>query len=164
MKEVVKWFNYAEFNPCTNHFDYKPYSAVRPMTKEEQMISFCFDLTLWIDAISIIATIIAALAIAAIMGESIGLLWILPTIAIGCTIFAISWNCGQKLEDKINHFTDWGFEIEELIYAQKQGEQDDIAKAWRAEHPLEEAIRKAQTTKNCTDIAELAREFAKVLK
>lgn len=164
MKEVVKWFDYAEFNPCTGRFGYKPYSAVRPMTKEERIISFCYNLTLWIFVIAFAATLIASITIACIINEPIALLYVLPIIAVGITICALSWCWAEKLESKINHFADWGFEIEELMYAQKQGEQDDIAKAWRAEHPLEEAIRKAQTTKNCTDIAELAREFAKVLK
>ena len=164
MKEVVKWFDYQEFNPCTGRFDYKPYSAVRPMTKEERIISSCYNLTLWIFVIAFVAMLIASITIACIMNEPIALLYIAPIMAIGITVCALSWYWSLKLEDKIDHFTDWGFEIEELMYAQKQGEQNDIAEAWRAEHPLEEAIRKAQSTKNCTDIAELAREFAKILK
>ena len=164
MKEVVKWFDYQEFSPRTGRFHTKPYSVTRPMTKDERIISFCYDLALWIFVIAFAATLIASITIACIIEESIALLYILPIMVIGTAICALSWYWAQKLENKIDHFADWGFEIEELIYAQKQGEQNDIAEAWRAGHPLEEAIRKAQNTRNCTDIAELAREFAKVLK
>ena len=158
MKTIERTMHFPIFNPQVNDFYYERHDYSRPATQQERCLHTKYRLLIALSAITII-------------GYAIGLLLALATevnwwdlILIPIT-FLWSWLVAQmmnqllKWEDQICDFKNHGFEAEELQYDQIAQEENDKAEKWRAEHPLEEAIRKVQETKNCNDIAALLKLY-----
>ena len=158
MKTVKRTIYFPKFNEKCNDFEYEGRTYERPMTEQERNLMIRYRLLI-------------AFVFATIISYSIGLLLALATkvdwtdLALIPITFVWGWlvvkmfKQGFKWEDEIACFNDHGFEAERLLYDQVAQEEKHKAEKWRAEHPLEEAIRKAQKTKNCNDIATLLRLY-----
>lgn len=169
---VYKWYQNKVFNPKKNKFELaEPTRHQRPMTNEEIQIKKRDTFWTWFNFFGCIIFftigIISTMSLA-VMGDSkiwvaFGW-WCLGGVGLTAAYFIFYFCVGKQQEEKydkkLDRFSDWGFEIFDLIHEEQAERQSAIAKEWREKHRLEEAIRIAQETKNCNDIAELARLFA----
>ena len=163
-KTIERTMYYPSFNEEDNNFEYNEYTHERPMTKKELKwerlwIAF-FAIPLVILLISTVCLIIGAVLDIKILGYT-ALIGIATTIVI-MVLFSLTLE--KKYDAIMLDAQDIGFDDEILRWEQITQEQNDIAKQWRAEHPLEEAIRKAQLSKSSVDIATAMREYAELLK
>lgn len=163
-KTIERTMYYPSFNEQDNNFEYVEYTHERPMTKKELKWE-----RLWIAffAIPLITLLISIGCF--IIGVAFDIEVLGYTALIGmATVIVIMVLFSLTLEKKYNaimlNAQDIGFDDEILRWEQITQEQNDIAKQWRAEHPLEEAIRKAQLSKSSVDIATAMREYAELLK
>lgn len=158
MKIIERTMHFPIFNPQVNDFYYERHDYSRPATKQERCLHIKYRL---LTALFIIAII--GYAIGLLLSLATGVTWIdlvlIPITLVWCWLLAKMLNTLFKWEDQIACFNDSGFEAEELLYNQISQEENDKAEKWRAEHPLEEAIRRAQETKNCNDIAALLKLY-----
>ena len=163
-KTIERTMYYPSFNEKDNNFEYIEYTHERPMTKKELKwerlwIAF-FAIPLVILLISIGCFIIGVAFDIEVLGYA-GLIG-MATVIVIMVLFSLT------LEKKYNaimlNAQDTGFDDEILRWEQITQEQNDIAEQWRAEHPLEEAIRKAQLSKSPVDIATAMRRYAELLK
>ncbi len=158
MKIVKRTMHFPIFNPKVNDFYYERHDYSRPATQKEKGLCIRYRLLVALFAITIISYalgLIFALAIEINLWD----LTLIPITVVWVWLLVTMLNQLFKWEEQICDFQNHGFETEELQYDQVAQEQNDIAEKWRAEHPLEEAIRKAQKTKNCNDIAALLKLY-----
>lgn len=163
-KTIERTMYYPSFNEKDNNFEYNEYTHKRPMTKKELKwerlwIAF-FAIPLVILLISTVCFIIGAILDIEILGYTafIGI----ATIIVIMVLFSLTLE--KKYDAIMLNAQDIGFDDEILRWEQITQEQNEIAEKWRAEHPLEEAIRKAQLSKSSVDIATAMREYAELLK
>lgn len=164
MKTIKRTMYYPTFDEETNSFEYEEYTHQRLMSPKERKWDIITD---WIVVpLSVVPTIFLFYSIYNFAHNDItwgimhGLFFIIASIAS----FFIERKC-TKIYDKIfSNSEETGFEDEIFRWEQITQEQNDIAEKWRAEHPLEEAIRKAQLSKNSVDIAALARLYAQEIR
>lgn len=163
-KTIERTMYYPSFNEQDNNFEYVEYTHERPMTKKELKWE-----RLWIAFFAIpLVTLLISIG-CFIIGVAFDIEVLGYTALIGmATVIVIMVLFSLTLEKKYNaimlNAQDIGFDDEILRWEQITQEQNDIAKQWRAEHPLEEAIRKAQLSKSSVDIATAMREYAELLK
>lgn len=163
-KTVKRTMYYPTFNTKTNEFDYQGVTHERNMIEKERNIKIKYYLSCWLFvAMIVIYTLVLILSLAATAVTWWDLILIPITIAWAYLISEEIKYC-FRLEDKVDSFNDYGFDTEILKWEQITQEQNIIAQEWRAEHPLEEAIRKAQLSKNSVDIAALARLYAQEIR
>lgn len=154
MKNTVNHtFHYKTFNPNTNCFDYEQVKRERPMTKQERNIYNGYITCCW----GVILHLVAIIIIGIVM-QPTGLWCVLILSAIGISLVVFAW-LATRLEDKCDNFGMSGFDLDQLICNGENERQEQIAKEWREKHRFEEAIRQAQETKNCNDIAALLRLY-----
>lgn len=158
MKIVKRTMHFPKFNEKYNDFEYEKRTYERPMTEKECDLKKKYVLLCWLAVLTFLAFPIGAI-IALTEEANLWDLLLIPICFAWCFLFTAMLSQGFKWEDKIARFNDYGFEAEEFLYEQITQEEKDKAEKWRAEHPFEEAIRKAQETKNCNDIAALLRLY-----
>jgi hypothetical protein len=163
MKTVKRTMYYPTFNAKQNEFDYKEVTHERAMTDKELTVSIKYYLSCWL----CVATIVVY-ALGLILSLAIAITWedliLIPISIAWAYLISEEVKYCFRLEDKVESFNDYGFDTEILQWEQITQEQNIIAQEWRAEHPLEEAIRKAQLSKNSVDIAALARLYAQEIR
>lgn len=164
MRTVKRTMYYPTFDEETNSFKYEEYTHQRLMSPKERKRDIITD---WmIIPLSIIPAIFIFYSIYnfahndTTWGIMHGVFFI---IALITSIFT-EHRCTQAYNKVFANSEETGFEDEILRWEQITQEQNDIAEKWRAEHPLEEAIRKAQLSKNSVDIAALARLYAQEIR
>lgn len=158
MKTIKRTMHFPKFNEKVNDFYYEKHTYERPMTEKERNLQIRYKLL-----IALLIPFCIAFPIGLILALATEVnLWdliLIPIVLVWCWLFTKMLNTLLEWEDQIVSFTDYGFEAEEFLYDQISQEENDKAAKWRAEHPLEEAIRKAQETKNCNDIAALLKLY-----
>ena len=160
-KTVKRTMYYPTFNEKTNTFDCKGITHERPMTKEERNIQIKYYLSCWLFVAMIAMYVIGLIFFLSITSVSWWDLILIPITIIWGYLMTQEIQYCFHLEDKVASFNDYGFDIEILKCEQQNQEQDAIAEKWRAEHEFEELIRKAKLSANCTDIAQVAKYYAK---
>lgn len=162
MKKVSRTFYYHQFSPALNKITTgEKKICSRSLTNAERKTIRLYHLFIAL----FITTIVFSVSVIIIS------VWFSQTYTplfltgIGLGLIAICSSaplCAKAMqyEDKISAFNQWGFETEELLWEQHYDEQMQLMTAWRKEHPLEEAVRKAQESNNCVDIVEAARLYA----
>lgn len=158
MKTIKRTMHFPKFNEKVNDFYYEKHTYERPMTEKEHNLQIRYKLLIalfTVYAITLPIGLILALATEVNLWDLI----LIPIVLVWSWLFAKMLNTLLKWEDQIISFNDYGFEAEEFLYNQISQEENDKAAKWRAEHPLEEAVRKAQETKNCNDIAALLKLY-----
>ena len=173
---VYKWYSYEEFIPQKNCFKRTtPVRHSRPMTQEEikiKKISNFWSLFNFLGGITFFTIGIFAMMGLAVIGDAKHWIpfgwWCLGGCIISLSFLVFYLKIGQKQEltydEKVDHFSDWGFEVFDLMLEGERERQSNLAKEWREKHRLEESIRIAQETQNCVDIAKVARIYAEQLK
>ena len=166
MKHTIsRTMYYPCFNEEQNNFDYNEMAHSRPMTPYELKWHRANSIFWWVSTIILVASFITAAICLNNNKESL-IGWVSLGTMFGS--FLIMVIVGRiittKYESIMNNAQEIGFGDEILRWEQITQEQNDIAKQWRAEHPLEEAIRKAQLSKNSVDIATAMREYAELIK
>ena len=165
MKTIQRTFYYPTFDPNTNSFDFEEYTHERHMTKKERKWHRAHSIFWWVGMLTFIVFFILT-AILMGNGQRSPIGWV--SLGIMCGSLLVMATIGRIITTKYERVMDWaqeiGFDDEILRWEQITQEQNDIAEEWRKDHPLEEAIRKAQASKNCNDIATLARLYAQELK
>jgi hypothetical protein len=156
---------YPCFNEEHNNFDYNEMAHSRPMTPYELKWHKAHSIFWGVGIIILVASFITTAV--CLDGDKTSLIgWISLGTMFGS--FLIMVIVGRIITDKyesiMDNAQDIGFDDEILRWEQITQEQNDIAQQWRAEHPLEEAIRKAQLSKNSVDIATAMREYAELIK
>ena len=166
MKHAIsRTMYYPCFNEEENNFDYNEMEHLRPMSAYELKWYRAHSIFWWVGiTIFVVSFITTAICLEINRETFIG--WVSLGIMLGsCIIMLI---VGRLVVTKYNsvmlNAQDIGFDDEILRWEQITQEQNDIAQQWRAEHPLEEAIRKAQLSKSSVDIATAMREYAELLK
>lgn len=165
MKTIKRTMYYPSFDEKTNSFDYNEFTHERTMTKKERKWNIASNIFWWgLISIFIVSLILTAVFCVNKNPNLIGAISL--GVMLGSLIIMLT--AGRAMSDKYERIMDLaqdeGFDDEILRWEQICQEQNDIAEQWRKDHPLEEAIRKAQLSKNCNDIATLARMFAKEIK
>ena len=166
MKHAIsRTMYYPCFNEEENNFDYNEMEHFRPMTKRELKWHRVHSAFWWIGIIIFVTSFVTTAICLEINRETL-IGWVSLGIMLGsCIIMLI---VGRFIVTKYNsvmlNAQDIGFDDEILRWEQITYEQNEIAEKWRAEHPLEEAIRKAQLSKSSVDIATAMREYAELLK
>lgn len=158
MKTIKRTMHFPRFNEKVNDFYYEKHTYERPMTEKERNLQIRYKLLIalfTVYAITLPIGLILALATEVNLWDLV----LIPIVLVWSWLFAKMLNTLLEWEDQIISFNDYGFEAEELLYEQVSQEENDKAAKWRAEHPLEEAIRKVQETKNCNDIAALLKLY-----
>lgn len=164
MKTVKRTMYYPTFNEKQNTFSYEEFDHERPMSPKERK---------WHIATTILEAILITVFLVGLTLFIIGACndWVflgipaLIAMAVDMVLFTIYHFTIERHYDCIMlNAQDIGFDDEILRWEQITQEQNIIAQEWRAEHPLEEAIRKAQLSKNCVDIAALARLYAQEIR
>lgn len=159
-------FTYKTFNPNTNDFDndYKSFrkEVDKKTVKAINLLRFLARACVLLCGLCIIG----AIAFGAF--SDTGLWWCIPC-AIGCCILLIGCIIlGVKADAQADYleeyFRDISFDDEVAECLRYNEEQEQIARAWRKEHPFEEKIRMAQTRGNSVDIAEMVKEYLKMQK
>ena len=165
MKTIKRTMYYPSFDEKTNSFDYNEFTHERPMTAKERKWNIASNIFWW----GLVGIFIVSLILTAVFcsNENPNLIGAISLgVMLGSLIIMLT--VGRVMSDKDDRImglaADEGFDDEILRWEQICQEQNDLAEEWRKNHPLEEAIRKAQLTKNCNDIAAVAREFAKQIK
>ena len=166
MKHAIsRTMYYPCFNEEENNFDYNEMEHLRPMTKRELKWYRVHSAFWWIGIMLFITSFILT-AIFWNDKESNLIGWICLGTMLGSFIIMVTVGriVTVKYESIMLNAQEIGFDDEILRWEQITYEQNEIAKKWRAEHPLEEAIRKAQLSKSSVDIATAMREYAELLK
>lgn len=162
---IARTMYYPSFNEEENNFDYNEMEHLRPMTKRELKWYRVHSIFWWVGIIILVASFITTTICLDSNKESL-IGWISLGTMFGS--FLILATVGRviatKYESIMDNAQEVGFDDEILRWEQITYEQNEIAKKWRAEHPLEEAIRKAQLSKNSVDIATAMREYAALIK
>lgn len=166
MKHAIsRTMYYPSFNEEENNFDYNEMEHLRPMTPYELKWHRVHSIFWWVGIIIFIVSFVTT-AICLENNREAPIAWISLGIMLGSCIIMLT--VGRVIVTKYGsvmlNAQDIGFDDEILRWEQITQEQNDIAKQWRAEHPLEEAIRKAQLSKSSVDIATAMREYAELLK
>ena len=162
MKEVVKEFRYNRFSPLQNKMvegDKK--ICTRPLTIEERKIVKRADFYGWLIPICGIIGFLGTLTFGVMAG--VISLWFLIGVPFTIAFYGVCDWAMNKYDDcheKMSHFNEWGFDVEQLMWEQHYDQQMLNMTIWRKQHPLEEAVRKAQESGNCVDIVEAARLYA----
>ena len=157
---VKRTMYYPTFNEKTNEFDYKEVTHERDMTDKELNISIKYYLSCWL-----FVAMIAVYALGLILALATAVTWrdliLIPITIVWAYLMSQETKYCFRLEDKVDGFNDYGFDVEILQWEQQTQEQNEIAKKWRAEHEFEELIRNARLSANCVDIANAAKYYAK---
>ena len=158
--KITRDFEYHVFNDSKNTFEVdRRETAKRSMTEDERKkyrtlrLKETFGFILGI--LFAVGGIVVALAAALAASNN---RWYYILFGFGLIVFcAFAWIFGGNASLDILSFFEVakssGFYTENLVWEQSELEQNDIAKEWRKNHPLEEKIRKAQESKNCVDVA-----------
>lgn len=158
METIKRTMYFPKFNEKCNNFEREGRTYERPMTEKERNLVVRYKLL-----ISLAIATIVAYAIGLFLALTTKVDWadlaLIPITVVWAWLIAKMFNQAFKWEETINCFYKCGFEAEELLWKQVSQEEKDKAAKWREAHPLEEAIRKAQETKNCNDIAALLRLY-----
>lgn len=162
-KIVKRALYYPTFNEKKNSFDYKEVVHKRLMTKRERYIQIKYYLSCWLFVVGLVFYV-TGLLLSLVTSITLEDLILIPITAIWIYLMVKDLKYCFRLEDKVESLNDYGFDTEILKWKQQSQEQNDIAEKWRAEHPLEEAIRKAQLSKNSVDIAALARLYMQEIR
>lgn len=164
-RTISRTMYYPCFNEEENNFDYNEMEHLRPMTKRELKWHRAHSIFWWIDTmLLIVSSILTAIFWNDKELNLIG--WISLGTMFGSFLLMVIVGriITTKYESIMDNAQEIGFDDEILRWEQITQEQNDIAQQWRAEHPLEEAIRKAQLSKSSVDIATAMREYAELLK
>lgn len=166
MKHAIsRTMYYPCFNEEQNNFDYNEMEHLRPMTAYELKWHRAHAIFWWVGIIIFVASFVTT-AICLEINRDALIGWVSLGIMLGSVIVMLI--VGRLIVTKYNgimlNAQEIGFDDEILRWEQITYEQNEIAKKWRAEHPLEEAIRKAQLSKNSVDIATAMREYAELIK
>ena len=162
MKKVVKVFRYNRFSPLRNKMiPYREVKCERPLTIAERKIVRRNIVSNILCLILPLIAIASGGAFTALAMEISPWFWF-GLVATALCVVGTFFVMGEydATGDLIAHFEDWGFEIEQLKWEQFYDEQMHNMTVWRKQHPLEEAVRKAQESQNCIDIVEAARLYA----
>lgn len=156
------------FDPETNDYKTERVTWERALTKEEQKIYNFYYIAVRLCIIMSIIFFIGAFAPIGIC-EALNLpIWVTfllcaTSLCLLCTFFSVGIDTETKKEEFIEEARKSGFEQEEEKLRTHNAREEEKATIWRREHPLEESIRKALESKNCNDIAALARLYAKYM-
>lgn len=158
-KTVKRTMYYPTFNTKTNEFDYQEVTHERPMTEKERSIQIKYHLSCWL-----FVAMIAIYALGLLLALATEVTWwdliLIPITLVWAYLMSQETKYCFGLDDKVNSFSDYGFDVEILKWEQITQEQNIIAQEWRAEHEFEELIRKAKLSANCNDIAQAAIYYA----
>lgn len=160
MKTVKRTMHFPKFNEKCNGFEYEKRTYERPMTKKECKADLAHTIFWWIGIMTILISLILFFVGVAGDFEILGLSALGAFVILSILIALLDrlW-VERKIYPILANMENHGFEAEEFLYDQVSQEENDKAAKWRAKHPLEEAIRKAQQTKNCNDIAALLKLY-----
>lgn len=155
--KIMRDFEYHVFNDSKNAFEVdKIETAKRSMTEDERKEYKTFRLK---ETFGLILGILFAVGGGGIVVLAVSNnRWYFILFGFGLLVFcAFAWIFGGNAALDITLLLETakgsGFYTENLVWEQSELEQNDIAKEWRENHPLEEKIRKAQESENCVDIA-----------
>lgn len=153
--KIKRDFDYHVFNDSKNAFEVnRRETAERSMTEDERKKYRTFWLREVCGFILGILFAVGGIVMLAASNDR----WYYILFGFGLITFcAFAWTFGANAEVDISSLIEVakssGFYTENLVWEQSELEQNDIAKEWRKNHPLEEKIRKAQESENCVDIA-----------
>lgn len=158
MKTVKRTMHFPKFNEKRNDFEYEERTYEREMTEQERDLQVRYG---WLMALifAYMVAFVGGLIVALATKTDLWDLTLIPLTFVWCWLLAKMFDTLLKWEDKIDSFNDYGFDAEVLQWEQIAQEENDKAAKWREAHPLEEAIRKVQQTKNCNDIAALLKLY-----
>lgn len=153
--KITKDFDYHVFNTSKNAFEVeRTETAKRSMTEDEQKKYKIFRIK---EVIGIVLSILFAVSGLVMLAASNDvwycILFGFGLIAFCAVALTFGGNAAIDISSLLEVAKNSGFYMEYLIWEQSELDQNDIAKEWRANHPLEEKIRKAQESGNCVDIA-----------
>ena len=131
----------------------------KEMTEKELNTSIKYYLSCWLFVAMMVLYGVGLIVSLSISVTWLDLIWIPITVGWAYLMSKEIQYC-FRLEDKVDSFNDYGFDVEILQWEQQTQEQNEIAEKWRAEHEFEELIRKAKLSANCNDIAQAARYYA----
>lgn len=161
-KRIYKEYTHHLFNPLTNDIEFdRAITVNREMTTAEKKKYYhCRGLEIFWSVLSI--TLIAmSITLIVLAGEGWLSQWFYFSILlIFVAAFPIKFGIEHsvKCDDLLNReFPAVGFEEYDRTHEDSEEYQQDCAEIWRATHPLEEKIRRAQQSGNCVDIADLVR-------
>lgn len=157
MKTVRRTFCYPKFDEKKNEIVWNDEKiAERSMTEDEQRQYKKKSVFVWFWRILFFMSFAAFLVIT-VMYYTTSCKWLvtilLPVIVIVGVSFAFVMITAGDLENLLEYFSNSGFQLENMIWEERELAVNDEAKAWREAHPLEEKIRKAKESGNCVDIA-----------
>lgn len=160
MKTVKRTMYFPKFSEKCNDFSYEERTYERPMTDKERKADLVSDVFWWISVMAFSISLTLFIVGVAYNFEVLGLsaLGVFVALFIPTVLLERLW-ITKKLYPILETMEDYGFDAEILQWEQQTQEENDKAAKWRTEHPLEEAIRKAQETKNCNDIAALLKLY-----
>lgn len=153
--KIKRDFEYHVFNDSKNAFEVdRTETAKCSMTEDEQKKYRTFRLRETFGLILGILFAVGGIIVLAASNDR----WYYIMFGFGLIVFcAFAWifggNAAFDISSLLEEAKSSGFHTEYLIWEQSELEQNDIAKEWRKNHPLEEKIRKAQESENCVDIA-----------
>ena len=153
--KIKRDFDYHVFNDSKNAFEVdRRETAERSMTEDERKKYRTFRLRETYGLILGILFAVGGIVVLAASNDK----WYYILFGFGLITFcAFAWTFGGNAAFDISSLIEVaknsGFYMEYLVWEQSELEQNDIAKEWRKNHPLEEKIRKAQESENCVDIA-----------
>ena len=166
MKHAIsRTMYYPSFNEEENNFDYNEMTHSRSTTAYELKWHKVHSIFWWMNTIILIVSFITT-AICLDNDKTSLIGWVSLGTMFGSFLIMVIVGriISNKYESIMDNAQEVGFDDEILRWEQITQEQNDIAQQWRAEHPLEEAIRKAQLSKNSVDIATAMREYAELIK
>ena len=153
--KITRNFEYHVFNDSKNAFEVdRIETAERSMTEDERKEYRTFRLRETLGIILCILFAIGGIIMFVVSNDR----WYYIMFGFGLIVFcAFALTFGENAALDISSLFEVakssGFYTENLVWEQSELEQNDIAKEWRKNHPLEEKIRKAQESENCVDIA-----------
>jgi hypothetical protein len=159
-KTVTRTFDYRKFSCSTNKWYSELKDYTRPMSKQEEKIVRKYNMLIACALFSIPLILITSIVYGLLIPNLLWGLLLIPFVMGATCLFLHLLHKAWALEDIIRHFNDYGFDTEKLIWEGELERQKEICNAWRAQHPFEEAIRKAQESNSSVDIAAAARLYA----
>ena len=153
--KITRTFDYHVFNDSKNTFEVERTEiAKRSMTEDEQKKYKTSRLKEVIGGIVGALFAVGGLVMLAASNDA----WYYILFGFGLIAFcAFAWtfagNAAIDISSLLEVAKNSGFYTEYLVWEQSELDQNDIAKEWRANHPLEEKVRKAQESGNCVDVA-----------
>lgn len=153
--KITRDFDYHIFDTSKNAFEVeRTETAKRSMTEDERKKYKTFRLK---EVIGIIFSILFAVG-GLIMFTASNDRWYYILFGFGLVtlfgfVLTFAGNAAIDISSLLETAKNSGFYTEYLVWEQSELDQNDIAKEWRASHPLEEKIRKAQESGNCVDVA-----------